>query len=461
MLANPKLFKAYDVRGEWNKDWDADFVFNIGKAIASVLKPRVVVLGRDMRVSGDAIFEQLSSALLSSGVDVWDVGLCGTELTYFATSFVPDVDAAVMITASHNPGRDNGLKITLRNTVGLGLSSGLSEIRDAALARNFPFYNGQSGILKCVDLWPRYREHVFQLAQINPVLLSGKKIVIDAGNGIGGFHFDRVLGHLPFDVARMCWNPDGNFPNHPADPFQERNVEDLKKRVVEEKALFGVAYDGDTDRVFFVDDRGRYLPGYYLAALLTDSLLRTCPHPSDEIIVHDPRYYWATQDVVWKYNAKAVRSLVGHTLIKQKMRECNSLFSAECSGHIFYRENSFAESTMLTTLLMLKLVLEKGSLAVLLDPFFKQYFISGEMNFIVSDVESALKRFQEKYHYCEGASVFIDDGYGVDFANWRFNVRPSNTQPLLRLNVEAKNSALLHEKIEELKQLISGKISYE
>ncbi|MBI4980250.1 phosphomannomutase/phosphoglucomutase [Candidatus Woesearchaeota archaeon] len=451
MLANPKIFKAYDIRGEWNKDWDNEFVSRIGLACALYLKPKTVAIGRDMRHSSEEIFKELAQAFNEAGVDVLDLGWCGTELTYFASSFVPEVDLALMITASHNPSQDNGIKVTLKNSISLGLDSGLAQVREVALAGE-KINSAVKGKIIPVSLWPKYHEHVLKLAKLNS--LPPLKVVIDAGNGIGGFMFDQVLKDLPIEVIKLFWNPDGNFPNHIADPLQEKNVEELKKKVVEEKADLGIAYDGDGDRIFFIDENGRYIPGYYTAALLTDFMLQSSSAPHQESIAHDPRYYWATKDTIIKHGAASVPSKVGHTLIKAKMRECNSLFSAECSGHIFYRENNFAESSMLTTLLVLKLLSEKGALSKQADYLFEQYPISGEINFVVENVLDTLQKIEQKYANGEISKL---DGLGIDFPEWRASVRSSNTQPLLRLNVEAREKKIVEEKVAELKELIGGK----
>lgn len=452
MLANPKIFKAYDVRGEWGKDWDADFVYNIGCAMVAVLQPKTVALGRDMRLSSPVIFQELSRAFIEAGVHVFDLGLCSTELTYFASSFVPEVDLAVMITASHNPGKDNGLKITHKGGIALGLSSGLDKIRDAALAGGFSAPSSQ-GTLKQLDLWQAYTEHVLRLANIDVAALSHLKIVADAGNGMGGYQFDKVLSSFFPSLVRLFWEPDGNFPNHPADPFQEKNVAVLKAKVAAENAAVGIAYDGDADRVFFVDEEGRYIPGCYLCALLSDLLLSKVADPSRETIVYDIRYVWAVRDVFAKHSATGVQSKVGHTLIKETMRQHHAIFAAEGSGHIFYRSNQFAESTMLTTLLILAAIVEYGSLAKLVDPYFEEYPISGEMNFIVDGIPDAFDRFQMIYPK-EHLSTF--DGVIGEFSDWRFNVRASNTQPLVRLNIEAKTKNLVRDKVEELVGLLGG-----
>jgi phosphomannomutase len=452
MIANPKIFKAYDIRGEWNKDWDKEFVYDIGKAIATSLKPKIVAIGRDMRNSSPEIFEQLSKALVESGVDVKDLGLCGTELTYFASSFIDDIDLAIMITASHNPGKDNGLKITRKGSISLGLNSGLDKIRDLAISKEFSLVNDSLGHIEQIDIWEEYKNHVFKLAGIEK--FPNLKIVVDVGNGIGGYMFDKVLNDL--NVSKMYWQPDGTFPNHIADPFQEKNTLDLKFKVLEEKADLGIALDGDADRVFFVDSTGRYIPGYYLGAILTKFILDSNTNCEQETIVYDPRYYLASKEVAKSYSAKVQPSKVGHTLIKARMREFNSIFSAECSGHIFYRNNNFAESSMLTILLVLKLIENKEDLGKIADYYFENCPISGEINFIVDDVQRTIAKIEDKY---KDGNVSKLDGIGVDYFDWRFSLRGSNTQPLIRLNVEARTRTLVDQKVAELKELIGGKIA--
>ena len=230
---NPKIFKAYDVRGEWGKDWDASVAYKTGRAIAFLLKPKVVAIGRDMRASSDEIFLQLSSAFCAAGIDVIDLGLCGTELTYYASSYLETVDLAIMITASHNPGQDNGLKISSKGSLSLGLDSGLSAIRDLVVSGKVFDDGDVFGKVTAVNLWEDYKKHVFNLANVDLSSLSGKKIVIDAGNGIGGYQFDRTLSDIPLVPVRLFWEPDGTFPNHPADPFLEKTLSLLKKKVVE------------------------------------------------------------------------------------------------------------------------------------------------------------------------------------------------------------------------------------
>ena len=455
MLANSKIFKAYDVRGEWGKDWDAAFVYRIGLAVASSLSPKIVAIGRDMRASSDIIFEQLCSALTASGVHVIDLGLCGTELTYFASSFLENVDATIMITASHNLGKDNGLKITKKGSFALGLDSGLSAIRDLALSDQHFDVADVKGVVSTVDVWEKYKEHVFSLASVDLSSLSGKKVVVDAGNGMGGYQVDKVLHDLPLEVVRMYWEPNGSFPNHLADPFQERNVEDLKKKVIAEGALLGISLDGDGDRIFFVDDKGRYISGYYFAALMTRYMLKRFS-TTGEKIVHDPRYFWATCEAIKEFDAVPIKSDVGHTLIKAAMRENNSLFSAECSGHVFYRSNNFAESTMLTILYVLQFIVDEGLLSSAVDYYFENYPISGEINFIVEDKDAVLKKLEGMY---SSGTVVWDDGLSVALSDWRFNIRPSNTQPLLRLNVEAKDRDLISAKVAELKEAIGGEVA--
>lgn len=455
MIANPQIFKAYDIRGEWNKDWDEEFAYRLGQALALHFRPRTIALGRDMRSSSEEIFSALSAAFLQAGINVKDLGLCSTELTYFASSFVPGIDLAIMITASHNPGRDNGLKITLPGSISVGLNNGLDKIKELALSELPKPSSSARGTLSPLNLWPEYQTHIFKLAKIKPEDLPRKKIVIDAGNGIGGYMFDQLLSCLNLEIVKLFYNPDGRFPHHLPDPLQEKNTAELKKKVLEEKADLGLAYDGDADRLFLIDETGRYIPGYYFAALMTDYALKNLtPNPLKEIIIYDPRYYWATQAAAHAYGARTLASKVGHTFIKSKMREVNSLFSAECSGHLFYRENNFAESTMLTTLLVLKLI-SSQSLSKFVNAFFEKYSISGEINFLVDNPLEVLARLEKNY---PGGNVSRLDGLSLEFPDWRFNVRTSNTQSLLRLNVETKEKELLPKKVQELKNIISGKV---
>lgn len=449
MKLNKKIFKAYDIRGRWNEDWDKNSVYKIGLALFKQFTPKKVSIGRDARHSSDDIFNSLSQALLDCGVEVLDLGLCSTELTYFSTTL--DIDLSLMITASHNPPKDNGLKVTLKGALTVGLNTGLDKVRDLCftdiqLSKN-------KGSIKKLDLWDKYKKHIFKLANIDSTFSFNKKIVIDAANGMGGYTFDKVLSSLRLNIVKMFWDLDGSFPNHPADPFREENTTKLKSKVLTENATLGISLDGDSDRIFFIDEKGRYIPGYYIAAILSEYMLKKSNEK--ETIIHDPRYYWATVKVIKDNGGIPIKSKVGHTLIKESMRKNNSLFSAECSGHIFYRENNFAESSMLTILNMLKII-QTTPLSLLTDSYFKNYPISGEINFIVDDNKSIMNKLQDEYS--NGKIDFLD-GISIEFNDWRFNVRTSNTQPLLRLNLEAKNQELLDKKIEEMKWLIGGTIT--
>ncbi len=473
MLANPNIFKAYDIRGEWNKDWDSEFVYKIGKAIAFDLKPKTVAIGRDMRLSSDEIFAQISKSFLEMGIDVLNLGLCATELTYFAANFIEGVDLAVMITASHNPGKDNGLKITKKGGQNLGLNCGLDRIKDIFFldVNHLNIDNlsdcSPKGRMIEKDIWNDYRKHIIQLAEASIKEISNKKIlaeasikevgnkkiIVDPANGMGSYIFDKVFYDLP--VSKMFWNLDGTFPNHPADPSREDNLKALKQRILSEKADLGISLDGDGDRVFFIDDKGRFISGYYLAALMTNYLLEKSPAANEKKIVFDPRYYWAIKEVINKYRAEGIKSKAGSTLVKNIMRDCNAIFAIENAGHVFFGDNKFSDSSALAILLVLKMIKEKGSLSGLADPLFEKYPMSGEINFVVDDVKLVLEKIEHKYNNGEMSKL---DGIGVDFEHWRFNVRGSNTQQLLRLNIEAKTEELVREKVEELKELIGGEV---
>ncbi|MBT3297579.1 phosphomannomutase/phosphoglucomutase [archaeon] len=459
-MINPNIFKAYDIRGRWGQDWDEDSAYLIGKAIGFHFKPKFVAIGKDMRNSSNIIFQKLAQSLIEQGINIYDLGLCGTELTYFASSFVPEVDLAIMVTASHNPGEDNGMKITLKGSVSIGLDSGLDKIRDLVINGMDEISNvTENGEITNVNLWGQYHKHVIHLAGLTDVKnvkskIKPIKLVIDAGNGIGGYVFDQVINDYlqnnNFEIVKMYWGPDGTFPNHLADPLKEENVEDLKKRVIEENADLGIALDGDSDRVFFIDRKGRYLHGYYFAAMMTDYVLNNAVFANYETIVHDPRYYLATVNAVKNHHAKHVMSKVGHTLIKAEMRKQNSIFSAECSGHIFYRENNFAESSILTILMMLKFVTKKD-LVKIIDHYSDKFPLSGEFNFVVDGVDEVLDVVKGKYGHCE---IKEFDGVEVLGDGWRASIRNSNTQPVLRLNVEASSRDLMNVKFEEMKSLI-------
>lgn len=459
-MTNPTIFKAYDIRGKWDVDWNEDSAYLIGKAIGIHFKPKLVAIGKDMRDSSEIIFQKLAQGLTGQGVNVYDLGLCGTELTYFASSFLPGVDLAIMVTASHNPGEDNGMKVTLKGSVSIGLDSGLDKVRELVInGMDFVVPVSDVGQVTSINLWDSYKEHVLKLAGLNDInnvnsIIKPMKLVIDAGNGVGGHVFDQVInGYLQdngFEIIKMYWEPDGTFPNHLADPLKEENVEDLKKKVIEENADLGIALDGDSDRVFFVDRKGRYLPGYYFAAMMTDHVLKDTVLSNYETIVHDPRYYLATVDAAKQNDAKYVMSKVGHTLIKAEMRKCNSIFSAECSGHIFYRENNFAESSILTILMMLKFVTKKD-LVKIIDQYSEKFPLSGEVNFVVEDINQVLGVVKEKYNDCK---IEEFDGVEVIGSGWRASIRSSNTQPVLRLNVEGNSWDLMNAKFEEMKSLI-------
>ncbi|MBI2573144.1 phosphomannomutase/phosphoglucomutase [Candidatus Woesearchaeota archaeon] len=455
MILKPSIFKAYDIRGEWNKEWDSEGVYHLAHAFATHFKPKNVAIGYDMRFSSPEIFKQLTNAFRERGINVIDLGLCATELVYYVSSYVPNVDLALMITASHNEGKDNGIKVVLPNAVCVGLNSGLDRVRDIAASQPIISNEIKHGSLTKYDAWEGYKRHVFSLAS-KTSFSKRYNLVIDAGNGVGSVLVDNTISSLNLNIIHQCWTLDGSFPNHLADPSQEKNTLDCQQRVKEQKADLGVCLDGDSDRVFFIDEKGRYIPGYYLAALLTNHMLKQSPNPHQEHIVHDPRYYKATRKVIAAHRATAHKVKVGHTLIKDAMRRVESLFSAECSGHIFYKQNNYAESTMLTILHVLKIIEEYGTLSKAVDPFFTQYFISGEINFIVQNQPEILKALETKYH---DATIDYTDGVDIAYQDWRCSVRGSNTQPLLRLNIEATQKDLVDAKLAELKNLIGGTLA--
>jgi len=456
MKPEAKIFKAYDIRGIWNKEWDVESAYLIGKAIAKLKNPRTVAIGKDMRNSGEDIFEQLKKAFLEEGINVKDLGLCATELTYYATSFREEIDLAIMITASHNPAEYNGMKITDEKGHCIGLEDGLNQIKDLILSANGEMsrVNGRisRGEFSKLDLWSEYQKHIFKLAKVEAQEIKQLKIVIDPANGMGGYTFDRIFHNLNLEVVRIFWDLDGTFPNHPADPFRESNIEILKRKVVEEKADLGIAFDGDADRVFFVDKLGRNFHGYYFAAFLTEYFLKNVVENSKaEAIAYDPRYYWALRKVADQHGTNHLISKAGHTLLKKSLREVQGPIAIETTGHVIFRDFNFNDTTMLTILFVLKMISNGTNLTEALDYYLKNYPISGEYNYKVNNVTEILEKLEQKYSTGEIIKI---DGLGIDFSDWRFNVRTSNTQPLMRLNIEAKSKELVAEKLAEIQEII-------
>ena len=443
-MKNITCFKAYDVRGRVPSELDEDIAYRIGRGYAAFVEPKTVAVGRDIRLSSPALAAAVARGLTDAGVDVLDIGLGGTELAYFAT-FSRKLDGGIMVTASHNPPDYNGMKMVREESRPLSSATGLKDIR--ALAERGEFAPAKRrGSVRPVDIKPDYVAHL--LSYVDRAELAPLKIVVNAGNGGAGPIIDLLEPHLPFEFVKIFHEPDGKFPNGVPNPMIEENRTVTMERVRAERADLGLAWDGDYDRCFFFDARGDFIEGYYIVGLLAQSFLKK--HPGDRI-VHDPRLTWNTLDMVATGGGEAVQSKSGHAFIKQKMREVDGAYGGEMSAHHYFRDFSYCDSGMIPWLLVLERVCESGkSLDELVAARIQAFPTSGEINRKLPDAKKALAAMEAKFAP-GAANVDHTDGVSVEFKDWRFNVRGSNTEPLVRLNVETRaNESLMREKTAEL-----------
>ena len=444
MTLNLSAFKAYDVRGRIPDEINADLIYQIGRAFAAFIKPKRVAVGRDIRLTSEEFAQALIRGLTDSGVDVLDIGLCGTEGVYFAT-FHYKLDGGIMITASHNPPDYNGLKLVREQSKPIGSDTGLKDIAAMISAGNFPPPAAARGKVEKLDSSADYVKHL--LGYVNPKVLRKLKVVVDAGNGGAGLAVDKLEPHLPFDFIKVRHEPNGNFPQGVPNPMLEENRAPALAALKQSGADVGIAWDGDYDRCFFYDSKGTFIEGYYIVGLLAEAFLAKQPGAR---IVYDPRLTWNTIDVVKRFGGVPVMSKSGHAFIKQKMREVDGAYGGEMSAHHYFRDFSYCDSGMIPWLLVLERVCESGkSLDELVAARIQAFPSSGEINRKLPDAKAVLVAAEQKY----GAGAIIDktDGLSIDHPNWRFNIRASNTEPLVRLNVEARgDESLMKEKTAEL-----------
>jgi phosphomannomutase len=445
-VLEPKVFKAYDIRGIYPSELDEEGAYAIGRAYVEHFEPKQIAVGRDMRLSAPAMAAATIRGAVDAGAHVYDLGLVGTEMVYFAVGD-RDLDGGIEITASHNPKEYTGMKIVRRGALPVGGESGLLEIRDRAL-QGFGDPSG-AGSVEAIDIWPGYVDRV--LSFVDEDAISRLKVVVDAANGMAGVMLPPVLERLPqVETVRYFFEPDGSFPNHEPNPLLPENREFIIERTTAEAADFGVAFDGDADRCFFVDDGGEFVPGDFATALLAELVLEK--HPGAKII-YDLRASWAVPDTIERAGGIPLINRVGHAYIKHRMREEGAVFGGEVSGHYYFRDFSQADSGVIPFLLMLELVSRKGQkLSEILQPFKERYFITGELNTPVPDVAVKLQELKERFAP-EGEISHLD-GISVDAEDWHFNVRPSNTEPLLRLNLEARSKELMERKRDEVLEVI-------
>jgi phosphomannomutase len=447
-VLDPKVFKAYDVRGRYPSELDEEGAYRIGRAYVEQFEPRRIAVGRDMRLSSAALAEAATRGAVEGGADVVDIGLVGTEMLYFAVGEL-GLDGGIEVTASHNPKDDNGMKIVRRGALPVGGESGLSEIRERALAG---FADGaRAGRIEHADVWQGWTAKV--LSFVEPAAIGTLKVVVDAANGMAGAMLPPVLARLPsVDAVRCFFEPDGTFPNHEPNPLLPENREFIVARTLEEGADFGVAFDGDADRCFFVDDRGEFVPGDFATALFAESILEKEPGAK---IIYDVRASWAVPETIVRAGGVPLVNRVGHAFIKHRMRREGAAFAGEVSGHYYFREFSQADSGVVPFLLMLELVSRKGRrLSEILAPFREHYFLTGELNTPVADVALKLQELKERFGP-EGTVSHLD-GISIEADGWHMNVRPSNTEALLRLNLEARTRELMERRRDEVLSVIRG-----
>jgi phosphomannomutase len=444
-VLGPEVFKAYDVRGIYPAQLDEAGAEAIGRAYVEQFEPRRMAVGRDMRISSPAMQEALIRGATSAGADVLDLGLVGTEMVYFAVGSL-ELEGGVMVTASHNPKQYTGMKLVRRGALPVGSESGLLDVRDRALASNtvLQAIPAGSGSVEEYDIWPAYVDRVLSFVDVEAI--RPLKVVIDAANGMAGAMLPPVLERLPVETVRCFFEPDGSFPNHEPNPLLPENREFIVRKTLEEGADLGVAFDGDADRCFFVDDSGEFVPGDFVTALFAESVLEKEPGAK---IIYDVRASRAVPETIERDGGVPLVERVGHAFIKSRMRKDDAAFAGEVSGHYYFRDFSQADTGVVPFLLMLELISKKGRpLSQILEPLRSRYFITGEINTPVSDVALKLQELKERYG-SEGR-VSHRDGISIDFDDWHFNVRPSNTEPLLRLNLEATSQERMEQKRDEV-----------
>ncbi len=446
-MAKINGFKAYDIRGKVPSELNPEMAYKIGKAFSKFTDAKKVVVGRDIRYSSKELADSLIKGLTENGASVVDIGLCGTEMVYFSTPHF-NADGGIMITASHNPPEYNGMKFVRKDSVPVGYDSGLNKVEELILSNDLDVETTEKGKVESVDVMTAFIDNLKRF--YDPKKIKDLKVVVNAGNGCAGLSLDQLESKLPVHMIKLFNDPDGSFPNGVPNPMLEDNrkstIEDIKKQ----KADLGVAWDGDYDRCFFFDEHGNFIEGYYIVGLLAKSILKN--HPGENI-VHDPRLIWNTEEIVKRHGGKPVVSKSGHAYIKEKMREVNAVYGGEMSAHHYFRENAYSDSGMIPFLLVLQLMsTENKKLSELVNEMIKEYPCSGEINSTIDKPEEKLKEIEKKY---SDGKIDHLDGVSIEYPEWRFNLRLSNTEPIIRLNVESReDKKLMKEKTNELLKLI-------
>ncbi len=443
------LFKAYDIRGLVPQEMDTDIAYRIGRAMVAFLDVDTVAVGRDMRVSGPQMQAALMQGITDQGANVIDIGLVSTDTLYFAVGKY-GYPAGVMITASHNPAGYNGFKICREEARALSLDTGIGDIRDLVISGEFGEPPGPVGTITEKEVIPAYVDHVLSMIDVDTI--KPLKIAVDAGNGMAGKLAPAVFERLPIEIVPLYFELDGTFPNHEANPIEPENIRDLQRAVVEHNCDLGVAFDGDADRMFLVDEHGAFIGGDMTTAMVSLQMLKK--HPGSTI-VYNLICSRTVPEVIEEHGGTAVRSRVGHSFIKALMRERDAVFGGEHSGHFYFRDNYSADSGLIAMMTVVELICERDEpLSEILAPIDSRVR-SGEINTEVADPAAVVARVEEFYS-AQGATIDHLDGLTVEFDSWWFNLRGSNTQPLLRLNVEADDTPILESKTAEVLDMVRG-----
>ncbi|WP_325086991.1 phosphomannomutase CpsG [Acinetobacter johnsonii] len=450
-------FKAYDIRGKLGTELNEEIAYKIGRAYGQIYQPKKIVVGCDIRLSSEDLKQAIIKGLNDAGVDVLDLGMTGTEEVYFG-AFHLDVQGGIEITASHNPMDYNGMKLVRENARPIGADSGLKEIRLLAESGNFNEVTAK-GKTEKYHILPEYIDHL--MSYIDPAKIRPLKLVMNAGNGAAGHVVDAIEAkfkqlNMPVEFVKIHNDADGTFPNGIPNPILVENRDSTQNAVLEHAADMGIAWDGDFDRCFLFDEKGQFIEGYYIVGLLAQAFLLK---QSGEKIVHDPRLVWNTFDVIEQYQGEAIQSKSGHSYIKEKMREHNAVYGGEMSAHHYFRDFSYCDSGMIPWLLAISVLSEtQQTLSSLVEDMIAKFPCSGEINFKVANTQVTIQKIFD--HFADQNPVIDQtDGVSLDFGIWRLNVRASNTEPLLRLNIESdatKNPEAIQVYVDQLTQLIQA-----
>lgn len=444
-------FKAYDIRGKYPEEVNEELAYRIGRSFVELFKAKKVAVGHDIRLSGAVLQDALTRGLTEMGCDVVDIGMCGTEQIYFATAHLK-LDGGIMITASHNPREYNGMKLVREESRPISSDTGLKDIEERAVAGTFaPVVGVPKGKVESVNIVPDYIQHL--LTYVDLSALKPLKVVVNAGNGAAGPIIDELQKHLPFEFIKVNHEADGTFPNGVPNPILLENREATAAVVRGEKADVGIAWDGDFDRCFMFDERGEFIEGYYMVGFLSKAFLLKNPGAK---IIYDPRLTWNTIELVEAAGGTPVMCKSGHAFIKERMRSVGAVYGGEMSAHHYFKDFSYCDSGMIPWLLVLELICRAGKpFSTLMSERIARYPISGEINSKVKDAKAVIDAIEAKYG--PSGTVTKVDGLSIEYPQWRFNLRMSNTEPVIRLNVEVRqDEGLLKEKTAELLAIING-----